>query len=378
MKEMPLTVRRSIELLGLCALGVVIVLGQSIIMPLLLAFFFAILLLPLLRWLKRHKVPEVLAIALCIFALFLVVAGVITFLSFQIGGFLSDFDVIQKNLTAHWNSLSNWISEKTQYTMREQLSMIRKQGSSLGENVSGYFQGALGSLSNIFVFLGLLPIYIFLILYYRSLLLRFVYMWFGKEENSKVEEAVHETEIIVKYYLFGLMIQITYLTILLGGILLIFGIKHAILIGITFAILNLIPYIGALIGNLIGVLLTLTTSQEMWQIWAVLGTIAFVQFLDNNILMPRIVGSKVKVNALVSIVSIVLGGTIAGVTGMILSIPVVAVLKIVFDKSTHLRQWGFLFGDHQSPAEGAVDRMRQDLESKRDKQIESLESGTDK
>jgi predicted PurR-regulated permease PerM len=91
--------------------------------------------------------------------------------------------------------------------------------------------------------------------------------------------------------------------------------------------------------------LTLTTSQELWQIWAVLGTIAVVQFLDNNILMPRIVGSKVKVNALASIVGIVIGGTVAGISGMFLSIPVMAVLKIIFDKTAHLRQWGILLGD---------------------------------
>ncbi len=374
MNELPATVRRSIEALGICAVGVILVLGQGVIMPLLMAFFISLLLLPLMRLQLRFKVPEVLAITVCIAALVLVIAGVIAFLSYQIGGFLSDFDAIKENLTAHWNNLSEWISDKTHFTMRQQMAMIKKQGAGLSENVSGYFQGALGSISNIFVFLGLLPIYIFLILYYRHLLLRFIYLWFNEEEHPKVEEAVRETEVIVKYYLFGLLIQISYLTVLLGGILLIFGIKHAILIGITFAILNLIPYLGALIGNLIGVLLTLTTSQEMWQIWAVLGTIAFVQFLDNNILMPRIVGSKVKVNALVSIVSIVVGSAIAGVSGMILSIPVMAVLKIVFDKSSRMRQWGFLFGDSRpalSPASNRMYRIKRTLEDKHDEHVEN-------
>jgi predicted PurR-regulated permease PerM len=210
-------------------------------------------------------------------------------------------------------------------------------------------------------------------LFYRHLLLRFVFLWYNKEEHPKVQEAVRETEVIIKYYLVGIMIQIAYLIILLGGILFIFGIKHAILIGITFAILNLIPYLGALVGNLIGVLLTLTTSQEMWQIWAVLGTIAFVQFLDNNILMPRIVGSKVKVNALVSIVSIILGGAMAGVSGMFLSIPVMAVLKILFDKSNKLSQWGVLLGDErpsQNPDNNRVLGIKLKLEKKRNQQLE--------
>ncbi len=326
-----------------------------------------------MRWLQRHKVPEVVAIVLCIMLLFLIVAGIVAFLSFQIGVFLSDFDSIQKNLTLHWNSLSEWISNKTHFTMRQQMTMIKKQGAGLGDNVAGYFQGAMGSLSNIFVFLGLLPIYIFLILFYRNLLVRFIYLWFEEPEHPKVEEAVRETEVIIKYYLIGLLIQITYLTILVGGALLLFGIQHAILIGITFAILNLIPYLGALVGNVIGVLLTLTTSQEIWQIWAVLGTIAVVQFFDNNILMPRIVGSKVKVNALVSIVGIVIGSALAGVSGMILSIPIMAVLKIVFDKSGYLRQWGFLLGDNRpnvSPIGNRMFRIKRTLEVKHDDKID--------
>jgi predicted PurR-regulated permease PerM len=357
MKYMPLTVRRSIELLGLCALGLIIVLGQSVIMPLLMAFFIAVLLLPMFRWFREYKVPEVVAIVLCIFLFFLVIALIAFFLSWQIGGFVSDIDTIKKNLSVHWDNLSTWINSKTNYTADQQLEMISSQGSKLGSNIAGYLQGAVVSLSGILIFLGLLPIYIFLILFYRNLLIRFVYLWFEDHDHTKVEDAIRETEGIVKFYLFGLMIQIGYLTVLLGGILMLFGIKHALLIGITFAILNLIPYLGALVGNLIGILLTLTTSQELWQIWAVLGTIAAVQFLDNNILMPRIVGSKVKVNALASIVGIVIGGTVAGISGMFLSIPVMAVLKIIFDKTAHLRQWGILLGDARPGLNPISNRM---------------------
>ncbi|HEY1031624.1 MAG TPA: AI-2E family transporter [Flavipsychrobacter sp.] len=374
MDQLPLTVRRSIELLGLCAVAAVIVTGQSVIMPLLTAFFIALLLLPVFRWFMKMKVPEALSIVLCIVLFFLVIAGIAFFLSWQISGFASDFDTIKKNLTIHWNNLSQWISNKTHYSVDQQLAMIKKQGSKLGSNAGAQLQGAAVSLSGIFVFLGLLPIYIFLIMFYRNLLLRFVYLWFTEAQHPKVKEAVEETEIMVKYYLLGLMIQIAYLTVLLGGILMIFGIKHAILIGITFAILNLIPYLGALIGNLIGVLLTLTTSQELWQIWAVLGTIAFVQFLDNNILMPRIVGSKVKVNALASIVGIVIGGTLAGISGMFLSIPVMALLKIVFDKSAHLHQWGVLLGDARpklSPGSNRMFRIKIKQENKRDDEVDN-------
>jgi predicted PurR-regulated permease PerM len=72
-----------------------------------------------------------------------------------------------------------------------------------------------------------------------------------------------------------------------------------------------------------------------------------VQFLDNNILMPRIVGSKIKINALVSIIGVFIGGSIAGISGMFLSMPIIAVLKIIFDRSESFKQWGVLFGDER-------------------------------
>lgn len=314
-------------------------------MPLLMAFFISLLLIPVFRWLKKRRIPEVLSIALCIILTFIVVGGIAVFLSWQIGHFAKDVQAIKQNLLWHWAALSNWVAAKTHYSMPQLSAALRQQIDNVGNNAGKYLQGAMVSLTSIFIFVGLMPIYIFLIIYYRNLLLRFVYLWFGESEHPKVAEVVNETQVMVKYFLVGLLIQIAYLTVLLGGILLLLGIKHAILIGIIFAILNLIPYLGALIGNVIGVLLTLTTSQEMWQIWAVLGTIAFVQFLDNNILMPRIVGSKVKINALASIVGIIVGGAMAGITGMFLSLPVMALLKIIFDKSDHFKQWGVLLGD---------------------------------
>ncbi len=344
-QNVPITVKRSIELLGLMALVALLVYAQDIIMPLMMAFFISLMLMPMFRWFKNRGIPEALSVFLCIVTFIIIIASIVFLLSWQISTFFKDMSSIQENLSTHWKNITDWIESKTHYSYSQQLEVLRTQGAKLGENVSKYLQTAFTSLSGILLFVGLIPIYLFLIIFYRNLLVRFVFMWFNETDHPKVETTVRETEVMVKYYLLGLLIQISYLTILLSLIMYFFGIKHALLIGITFAILNLIPYLGALVGNLIAVILTLTSSQELWQVWAVLGTIAFVQFLDNNILMPRIVGSKVKVNALASIVGIIIGGQIAGVSGMFLSIPVMALLKIIFDKSEGFQKWGVILGE---------------------------------
>ncbi|MEO6915582.1 MAG: AI-2E family transporter, partial [Chitinophagaceae bacterium] len=304
MQPLPLTVKRSIELLGLYALGTVIYIGADIITPILLAFFIAIVLLPVYRFLRRIKFPEVLSISLSILVLVILLAGIGWFFSSQIAALVSDFPQIKQNTTAHLQTLSAWINSKTHFSTEKQLALINEQSGKLLNSAGGVLSGAAGSLTSIFIFVGLLPIYIFLILFYKNLLLRFIFLWFPEQTHAKLKDVMHETEVIIKSYLVGLLIQITYITILLGGILMLFGIQHALLIGVIFAVLNLIPYVGALVGNIIGVLLTLTSSTDISPIFIVLLTIAFVQFLDNNILMPRIVGSKVKINALATIVGV--------------------------------------------------------------------------
>jgi len=350
MTQLPLTVRRAIELMGLYFLGMITLVGKDIITPIVMAFFLAIMLLPIYRFFRKRKLPESLAIFLAVFSLIIIVGLLVWFFSSQISNLISDFPQIKANVQLHLNTLSKWIDAKTKLSTEKQAQLINEQNDKLLNYAAGILSGAASSVTGILIFLGLLPIYIFLLLYYKDILIRFIYYWFPKNQHSKVGEVITESEAIIKSYLIGLLIQISYITILLGGILLLIGIKHAILIGAIFAILNLIPYIGALFGNIIGVLLTISSSQEIWPIFAVLGTIAVVQFLDNNILMPRIVGSKVKINALITIIGVFVAGALAGVSGMFLSLPVIAVLKIVFDRTTEFKQWGLLLGDERNQA----------------------------
>ena len=347
MKDMPLTVRRSIELLGVVLIIAILVVGNAIIMPVIMAFFISIVILPIYRFLIKYKFPEIAAIILPILLLAIFLALIIWFFSAQVANLVNDFPQIKKNVSAHLNAISAWINSISDFSTKEQVKFINDKSNDLLGMAGRAASGAAVTLSSVFVFVGLLPIYIYLMLFYKDILLRFIFMWFNSDHHPKVKEAIYETEAIIKNYLLGLLIQVTYMTILLGGILLLIGIKHALLIGVIFAMLNLIPYVGALLGNIIGVLLTLTSSTELWPVITVLSVIAGIQFLDNNILMPRIVGSKVKINALFAILGVIIGGSIAGVSGMFLSMPIIAVLKVIFDRTETFKQWGVLLGDER-------------------------------
>ncbi len=348
-QTLPLTVRRSIEILGLAVVFLFIVHAANILSPILLSFFLTILVYPLFKWLTKKKMPEMLAIAIVLLVLLAGMALLVWFISTNVSRLIADFPTLKANVTVHLENLSSWINRKTNFSTERQLQLINRQSEQLVNFASGYLGGIASSLSALLIFFGLVPIYIFLLLFYRNLLLRFVFLWYKESEHERVSETVQEMKGIIKSYLGGLLIQIAYITVLLGGVLMLFGIRHALLIGVLFAILNLIPYIGALIGNVIGVLLTLTSSESLSPMLTVLIAIAAVQFLDNNILMPKIVGSKIRINALTSIVAVIAGGTLAGIAGMFLSLPVIAVLKVVFDRTDHLKQWGVLLGDERPP-----------------------------
>ena len=349
MSDLPLTVRRSIELMGLFVLGWLLVLGQETLAPLLMAFFISLVLLPAHRFLVGRHVPSPLAIILCLLLLIAIGVGLAWFFSSQIGALLADLPAIRQNVSNHLASLSAWITAQFGVSADKQVQFVDEQSNKLLTSAGQVLRGAIGSVTSILLFLTLIPLYIFLLLTYKDRFVRFVKMWFAPQTHGRVAETLAQIQSIVKDYIVGLVIQITYMTLLVGGGLLLFGIEHALLIGLIFALLNLIPYVGALVGNLLGVLITLASSSEVGPILTVLLVISAAQLLDNNILMPRIVGSKVSINALATILGVIVGGLIGGIAGMFLALPIMAVLKVIFDRTDHLQQWGVLLGDEAEP-----------------------------
>ena len=368
MNQFPPTVKRSIELLGLFLVGTLIIIGKSIIMPLIMAFFVSMVLLPVYRFLSK-RLPASAAILLSI--LLMIASGVVViwFFTSQIAALLADFPKIKETILMHTRELSEFITQKTNYTTDKQLEFYHEKNAQLLTSAGVMLKGALVSVESVLVLLGLMPIYVFLLLFYKNLLIRFVFLWFSPAQHDRVEVALRKTESIIKSYLIGLLIQIAFIVIILGGILQLLGVPHALLIGIILAFLNLIPYIGIFIGTAIGLLIILASSPELLPLIELVGVVVVVHFLDQNVLRPRVVGSKVKINALTSIIGVVIGGHMAGIAGMFLSLPIIAILKLIFDQTEMFAQWGVLFGDdlpEQSPMHDPLLRVVPDRPVARD------------
>jgi len=197
------------------------------------------------------------------------------------------------------------------------------------------------------LFLVFTFIYTFLFLVYRSLILKFFVAVFLEHNAAVVHEVAEQVQYIIRKYIVGLLLEMAIVATVVSVTFSIMGIKYAVLLGIITGLFNLIPYIGIFTALIISSLITFATAAVATKVILVAVTLIIVHIIDSNILLPIIVGSKVKINALVTLIGVVLGEMMWGIPGMFLSIPVIAVLKIIFDRVQSLKPWGMLLGDEE-------------------------------
>ena len=339
----PLYAKLAMLMLLLFLLFYVIYIGQKILLPLGFSFLFAVLLRPLEAALLRLRIPRVIAILLVIVIALLVVIGVIIFISGQIASFMSDVPAVKRNLEDLGNQCQRWIDETFHLTAKQQDDLLEQAKSETVNNLGAV--GTFNIITTSLATLTLIPVYVFLFMYYRTLLLRFITQLFADEHLAKVEEIIREIRYVVQHYITGLLTETTIVAVLNTVGLILIGAPYAVLLGLVGAILNLIPYIGGLLAVILTALLTFTnTGSAEIMTWSIIVYVA-VQFIDNNFLVPYIIGSRVKLNALFSIVGVLLGGALCGIGGMFLSIPIIAICKVIFDRIDDLKPWGQLLGD---------------------------------
>jgi predicted PurR-regulated permease PerM len=335
-------------IVGLIASIAVLYVGRSIIVPIVFAVIIAVLLLPVVGFIVRRKVNRVLAIIITLFLSFTIIVVFGFLIVGQISSFSESFpelvirftEAINNtiySLSAHFDinpqKVYDWVTKTTE-------EIVNKGGDRIGETIV--------NLGNLLVVLFLIPVYVFMILFYQPLLLDFIRKVFGENNKAKVDLIVNKTKTVIQLYLVGLVIEAILVAILNTSALLILGIDYAILLGIVGALLNMIPYIGGIVCVALYMAIALITKSPVSMIY-VLGIYTVIQFVDNNYIVPKIVASKVRLNALFSLVVVFIGSAIWGIPGMFLSIPLLAIVKLIFDNIEGLEPIGFLLGDTMPP-----------------------------
>ena len=344
-QKFPFYAKASLLLIGLYVLINMLYIAQGIIVPFVFAVIIAIVLHPIVNFFVRKRINRVVAIVITIFLSFIILASLAILLFSQASQFSQSWPLLVDKFTGILNqtitSASGYFDISPlvihEWVEKTQAELLNISNVTVGQTLMTVGSGIMVLL--------LVPVYVFIILYYHSLLIEFIHRVFGKSDQSKVSEIVSQTKSVIQRYLVGLVIEAVIIAALNSAALLALGIDYAILLGLIGALLNVIPYIGGLVGVALPMMVALATESSGWYALYVLALYYIIQLIDNNYIVPIIVSSKVKINALFSIIVVFAGNALWGISGMFLSIPLLAIIKLIFDHIEPLKPWGFLLGD---------------------------------
>jgi predicted PurR-regulated permease PerM len=343
--KLPFYAKAAIIFIGLFVLFTVLDITQGIVVPLVLAIIIAIALHPLVNFLIRLKINRVIAIVLTLVLTFLVIIAFSALMISQGIQFSESWPILSEKFNGFLNQTITAASKYFDIDPQKIHAWITKATGEIINISTAAIGKTIVIISGALVVLFLIPVYVFLILFYKPILLEFIYRLFGQNKQNQVGEIVTRTKAIVQSYIIGLVIEAVLVATLNTIALLILGIDYALLIGIIGGLLNIIPYIGGAVAVALPMMIAVVTKSSPWY-----AIYYIIQLVDNNYIVPKIVASKVKINALFAIVVVIAGNALWGVPGMFLSLPLLAIVKVVCDEIEPLKPWGFLLGDTMPPS----------------------------
>ncbi len=374
LKQYPFYIKSTVVLLGLMLFCIALFTLKEILAPIAFSMIIAILLNPLVNKLQNKGMGKILSISLSLALAFLIVAGILYFISSQVMNFGDNLPALKVKFNEHLAQLQQWIAGNFNVSVPKQQEALNDALN----NSKALLGTAVGGLLGTIGLIVLIPIYVFLLLFYKTLIINFFHEVFAEENAAKVSEVLGETKSAIQSYMVGLLLEALVVAVMNSVALLLLGVEYAILLGVIGALLNMLPYIGGIIAIALPVIIAAVTKDGFTTPLLIVAAYTVIQFIDNNFLVPFLVSSRVKINAFFSVVVVLLGGALWGVAGMFLSIPFVAILKIIFDRLPEMKPWGKLLGDevptrHKGEIWMRRQKRRQEKESLSEKIVESSE-----
>ena len=349
MKELKFAspVRSAAILIILVISFVILSWAEDVIVPLLFAIIFSTMLFPICLQLEKWKCHKGLAAFTSIF-----VAGILTALFLavvitQLMHLTSQAPQFLAKLNGLADKVETYVSHNWRIKKSIQADHIHQQMTKLLDNSSAYFSTGMSFTTNLISQFVLILLFSFFLLYLRAFFLEFFYKIFASSEKVLIDDTMQKIYAVIQNYLLGLLKVIGIVGTLNSIGLWALDIESPLFFGFLGGILVIIPYIGILIGSALPFLVALITKDSYWYAVGVMAVFLFVHILEGNLITPYVVGSKVSINPLVAIFSLLLFGKLWGLAGLILAIPVTAICKIIFDLLPGFKAIGFLLGRPQ-------------------------------
>lgn len=331
-----------------CSAALVIFLyfGKPILVPISVAILFSFILYPIAFKIESWGIGRLWSAFLSIFAVVIVTLGLLYLFSTQIIKITSDLSEFGDRLKMIFNQTISFINNKVPLIpdikendlMDKSQELVKKSG-------AGFLKNALSNTASLFSGLVLVLVYTFLLLIYRSGIKKVLIAMGQEKSKKKISDLIMEVQKVGQGYLVGMSIMIIILGTADSLALLAFNIDHAILFGFMASLLTIIPYVGTTLGATIPVLYALMSSDSIWVPVGIAGTFWVIQIIESNFLSPKIVGGNLNVNALVAIISLIIGGYIWGIAGMALFLPFAAIFRVFCSYFDELKPLSMLLGN---------------------------------
>lgn len=310
---------------------------ESFLIPLFYGLLIALIVYPVCKKLENKKVPRSLAIFISIMIVVVVVCALLFILFLQIKALNQKLPALSNHLIVFINDVQNWVLHNFGLSLVEQDKLVTDMGKGLAANIGSIISGSFSAAAETLFYLVIIPVYSALFLYYRTVLVTFVAAVISQKNKENLPSVLSETIHIYYNYIKGMMLLYLIVGILNSIGLLLLGVDYAILFGMVTAIMTIIPYIGIMISSILPMTIVWAETNNVWYPLGVVMVFAFVQYLEANIIFPYVVGKQLGINTLVSIMVILLGGAIWGVSGMILFLPFLALFKLISGKVEGLK-----------------------------------------
>jgi len=354
----PFYERFALVIIGLLALGFLVILSKEVLDPLIFGFLFAVMLLPLSNFLeKKLRLPRSISSFVSILLLVSFVSGIIYLVSNQIAYLNGDWPMLKKQVQQSIIDIKHWVNIAFNIDAEQQTAYVASTTRKIVSSGTEVITTTFGAISSMVLFYLFIIIFTFFILFYRRLLYTFILSVFSDDDEYVVKDIVINIQRILRHYILGLLIEMVVVAAVSCTVFWLIGIKYAVLLGLLVGLFNIIPYLGIFAALLLSVLITFATGPIENAIWVGVSVI-IIHIIDSNFLVPTIVGSKVRLNALITFLGIILGEMMWGLSGMFLSIPIIAIFKIIFDRIEPLKPWGYLLGGDYEYQKSAQKKMK--------------------
>lgn len=333
-------------LASVIALFAILILAKSILIPLGFALLISFILFPLTKRFESWGMSKVIGALLAILTVILIIGASIFLFSTQIIGLSNELSNFQgrishafADVTLYLNKNVNFISNLGKDELSDKIKSWLSE--SAGFLVSKTFTTSATFLAGL---LGTI-IFTFLILIYRNGLIIALASFSPVDQRERVVKMFKSVQKVGQKYLSGMILLIIIIGLANSIGLWIIGIDNPFLFGFLGSLLSIIPYVGTTFGAVIPILYAFVSFDTLWPVLAVAFLFWGVQLISDNFLSPKIVGGSLNINALVAILSLIVGGLAWGVAGMILFLPFSAMLKVFCEEFEELKPIALLIGN---------------------------------